>query len=194
MDKCWKQSSLVPRVVPCLLVLVLELASPCWPRPGFPEVSHLLWSNNNKDDPQRREAVYLKPAATTSCVPLLSYCTRNPGTWRRRQKILFFGSFFGVGSDTLFSSFSVLTPSVLVFLFQRLFRWPLFERLLPYLWRLDLVTRYGGSYNIISLFRIAASSFGMKFVSIHRPPCGLHIRLSRVAGWADVMWSILSRL
>ena len=54
-----------------------------------------------------------------------------------------------------------------------------------------LNTRCGGIYSLISLFRIAASStphfwsFGMNFVIIRRPPCGLHIRLSRV-GWCDV--------
>ena len=47
-------------------------------------------------------------------------------------------------------------------------------------------TRCRGIYSLISLFRIAASStplfwsFGMNFVIIRRPPCGLHIRLSRV--------------
>ena len=50
----------------------------------------------------------------------------------------------------------------------------------------SLSTRCGGIYSLISLFRIAASStplswsFGMNFVIIRRPPCGLHVRLSRV--------------
>ena len=50
----------------------------------------------------------------------------------------------------------------------------------------SLNTRCGVIYSLISLFRIAASStpffwsFGMNFVIIRRPPCGLHIRLSRV--------------
>ena len=50
----------------------------------------------------------------------------------------------------------------------------------------SLNTRCGGIYSLISLFRIAASStplswsFGMNFVIIRRPLCGLHIRLSRV--------------
>ena len=50
----------------------------------------------------------------------------------------------------------------------------------------SLSTRCGGIYSLISLFRIAAFStplswsFGMNFVIIRRPPCGLHIRLSRL--------------
>ena len=56
----------------------------------------------------------------------------------------------------------------------------------PYAWLLDLTTRCGGIYSLISMFGVAASStpfswsFGMNFVIFHRSECGLHIRLSRV--------------
>jgi len=58
--------------------------------------------------------------------------------------------------------------------------------LVPLLNGSSLNTRCGGIYSLNSLFRIAASStplfwsFGMNFVVIRRPPCGLHMRLSRV--------------
>ena len=64
-------------------------------------------------------------------------------------------------------------------------------------WNPSLNTRCEGTYSLISLFRIGASStplfwsFGVNFVIIRRSQCGLHIRLSRVV---NVMWSISSRL
>ena len=88
------------------------------------------------------------------------------------------------------ASASVLTSSVCLYfdwcLLLPVQSWSLFDW--PFPSRLGLNTRCGGSYSLISSFRIATSStplswsFGMNFVIIRRPPCGLHglhKRLSR---------------